>query len=144
MALYKLCSRCKKVIELGSTYCEECDRIVKSNQNKRYNKYFRNKDSQRFYNSKGWRRVINDIKQRDKGLCIVCLNNNKIKYKDIIHHIVPLEEDSKELSLKHSNLISVCLSCHNTIHNIYNTDDNSKKILQDKLYDMVNKNVLKG
>lgn len=143
MPIYKLCSRCKKVIDKGNTYCEECDKVVKSYRNKRYNKLFRNQDSQRFYNSNHWKRVSKDIKSRDKGMCIVCLNNNKIKHKDIIHHIVPLE-DSKELSLKHRNLISVCLSCHNTIHNIYNTDDNSKKILQDRLNDMVNNNVLKG
>ena len=65
--LLKPCSRCGLLIPYGSTYCKECEPIVKAERearqqelkkesNKRYNKK-RDPKYIRFYNSKEWRTI---------------------------------------------------------------------------------------
>jgi 5-methylcytosine-specific restriction protein A len=70
-------------------------------------------ESDRFRNQKAWRQKSKEIRQRDKGLCQICirlLHNTQQQYTfDTIgvHHICPLHEDMSR-GLDNKNLISVC------------------------------------
>lgn len=72
-----------------------------------------------FYWSKDWRHKRSAILIRDNSECQVCKSQGKvtINTKLIIHHIKPLEffPNSK---LSDSNLITVCLDCHNVVHGL--------------------------
>ena len=80
------------------------------------NRYKKN-EQDRFRNTKAWQRKREYIKDRDKGLCQVCIRKlyNTIKqynYSDIeVHHIKPLREDY-ESRLDDYNLISLCKYHH--------------------------------
>lgn len=79
----------------------------------RYNKT----DKDKFRNTKAWQNKREEIKQRDKGLCQICLLKlyNTIKqytFRGIeVHHIIPLNEDYS-LRLESDNLISLCQYHH--------------------------------
>lgn len=49
---------------------------------------------------------------RDKGLCLHCKDNRKIKVADMVDHIIPIKVDPS-LKLKLENLQSLCNPCHN-------------------------------
>lgn len=68
-----------------------------------------------FYTSKRWRRKRRYILARDGFLCQECKKYGKNTDAKIVHHIKEIE-DYPELSMRDSNLISVCASCHNKLH----------------------------
>lgn len=95
--LYKACSRCGKIHESG----KRCYANSK-------NYYQGDAEIRKFRNSTAWRKKAEEIKERDKFLCQVCLKRNIFNYKDLsVHHIQPLAEN-KALRLEDSNLITVC------------------------------------
>lgn len=100
--------------------CKYCGRIHDSKYicpKKPIRKRFNKTDKDKFRNTQTWQKKREDIKERDKGLCQVCIRKlyNTIKqytYKDIeVHHIIPLKEDY-ELRLEDDNLISLCKYHH--------------------------------
>ena len=138
MAIKKLCDRCEKIIDIGHRYCKECEdsykEINKKNYRK-YNKYKRDKKKQKFYDSKEWRTISNIVKSKDFGLCQVCLNKNIVKSSDVVHHIIPLDEDRNK-ALDRDNLICLCHKCHNKIHNDMK-DNSKKKLIEEKLFELI-------
>ncbi|WP_270940892.1 HNH endonuclease signature motif containing protein [Romboutsia lituseburensis] len=133
MSLKKMCARCQKIIDYGNRYCKECQEIEDAKNKQRcrnYNKNKRDKESQAFYNSKDWKSVVEVVKNRDKGLCLHCLFNNKISYYNVVHHIEELNEN-KDKALDIDNLICLCHSCHAKIHREYKTEN--KIYIQNKL-----------
>ena len=73
-------------------------------------------DRDAFYNSQTWRNKRESIVVRDNNECQVCKDNGKVTLTNlIVHHIQPLEFHP-ELKLDDDNLLTVCLSCHNSIH----------------------------
>ena len=101
--------------------CKRCGRIHDS----KYicpSKPTKNKDKEiteedKFRSTYAWQRKRAYIKERDKGLCQVCIRKiyNTLKqynYIDIqVHHIVPIKENY-ELRLEEDNLISLCKYHH--------------------------------
>lgn len=83
--------------------------------------YFNNKDTilynrDGFYKSRVWARTRAYIVERDHGECQPCKDRGLVTTdKLIVHHIEPLEY-KPDLSLEESNLITVCIGCHNFIH----------------------------
>lgn len=95
--MFKACSRCGKIHEIGK----------KCYSNSR-NYYQHSPEIRKFRNSQAWRKKAEEIKERDKYLCQICLKRNIFNAKDLsVHHIVPAEE-SEALRLENSNLITVC------------------------------------
>ncbi|MEL3973057.1 HNH endonuclease signature motif containing protein [Rossellomorea oryzaecorticis] len=84
----------------------------------KFDKYKRDSKAEKFYNSKAWRKTRNIVFQRDTGLCQDCLKRDKIVSGDVVHHKVELLDGEKgwALRLDHSNLITLCHDCHNSIH----------------------------
>lgn len=87
------------------------------NQHQLYDKYKRNQEAKRFYNSKEWGICRENVLIRDDYLCQECLKDpeNPLIPADMVHHIKPLEE-YPELALNEDNLESLCNSCHNKEH----------------------------
>ena len=74
---------------------------------KKYNK---------FYCSKEWKALRTEKFVEAKGLCEECKKKGKVVAGEEVHHTIPIEEDwSKRLD--YDNLILLCKSCHNAVHN---------------------------
>ncbi len=99
--------------------CKYCGRIHDSKHDCGYKpkrkKKGNNKD--RFRWTKAWQSKRDEIKQRDKYLCQICIRKlyntkNQYNYTDLeVHHITPLEEDF-ERRLDNDNLITICETHH--------------------------------
>lgn len=99
--ILRTCSRCGGLHPLG-TKCYANSR----------NYYQHDPEIRKFRNSVAWRKKTEEIRQRDKFLCVICLKNNRFMYKDLsVHHIIPLAEDWSK-ALNNHNLITVCERCH--------------------------------
>lgn len=114
--LTKQCSRCRKIIPYGLTYCEDCQKImddqvekIKAKRTANYDRFRRDKKSKAFYNSDPWKMLSAKKLQDDKYRCQVC---GAIATE--VHHIVPIKKDwFKRFDI--NNLMSVCTSCHNKL-----------------------------
>ena len=82
--------------------------------------------ARRFYSSKQWQQVRKSVLYRDNYVCKICG-----RPASIVHHINFLNPDNinnPDISLNPDNLVSVCIDCHNRIHN---TTDDRRIILYD-------------
>lgn len=69
----------------------------------------------KFYQSRKWKTKRENILKRDGYLCQECRLQDKITPAETVHHINPLEY-YPELRLEDKNLISLCINCHNKMH----------------------------
>jgi 5-methylcytosine-specific restriction enzyme A len=76
-----------------------------------YDRFIRDKDSKKFYNSKAWNIAREQALIRDNRLCQHCLNRKRITYADMVDHIVPIKINW-ELRVSINNLQSLCNACH--------------------------------
>ena len=99
--MLRSCSRCGQIHDINK----------KCYANSR-NYYSHDPEIRKFRNSKAWRSKAEEIKERDKFLCQICLKNNIFNYKDLsVHHIQPVAEN-QALRLENSNLITLCDAHH--------------------------------
>lgn len=94
-----------------SRYCEQ-HKAEFENQNRYYDLNLRNKKHDRFYHSNPWKKAIEIVKIRDKGLCQHCLKEKRLVIGTIVDHIIPLSVDWDK-RLNEDNLQLLCLGCHN-------------------------------
>ncbi|AAO36630.1 HNH endonuclease (endogenous virus) [Clostridium phage phiCTC2B] len=137
--LYKLC-RCGKVLDYTQKYCNDCSKKFEEQNRERYRHYKKNrkdKKEQRFYVSKEWTIIRDTVKQRDRGLCKLCLSKCNITYMDTVHHIEELK-DCWDKRLDPGNLISLCESCHQKVHEEYK---NNKLDIQKELEKLIERGV---
>lgn len=128
--------------------CSRCGRIHDFNYNCYKNRQIRgNSNADKFRKTYKWHKKSDDIRERDKHLCRVCLANifnttlqfnyNKLE----VHHIVPLEEDIT-LSLDDDNLITLCCYHHKLADkNIIPRDILTKLIDKDVDFNEIKKDV---
>lgn len=116
--------------------CSKCG-IVSQDHKCPYKTYKKkDKDSQadKFRKTKAWTNKSIEIRQRDKYLCQVCINNlyntiNTYNYDKLeVHHIVPLHEDYNK-RLDNDNLITLCKYHHNLAEN--------NEISKEELYKLI-------
>lgn len=84
----------------------------------------RRKERQLIYNTPEWKKLSKAFKMAHP-LCQRCLEKGRIKEAQHIHHIqsfmsVDDELRRKELAYDWDNLLSLCVECHNDIHNHHN------------------------
>jgi len=102
--------------------CSYCGRVHERNylcpKKPIRNKYTKS-DADKFRNTNRWRKKSKEIRQRDKGLCQICIRklyNTQQQYTfDTIevHHITPLHEDTeKAYALSNEWLLSLCKYHH--------------------------------
>lgn len=126
MSLMKQCARCGKLIPQG-TSCT-CGDV----RHREYTKYRRDENAHAFYSSAWWKRVRDAVKSRACGCDELIRHENKrIEPGEIVHHIVPLEED-RSLAMVPGNLIMVTRSTHRQIHEAYEHGDKAE--MQQRLY----------
>ena len=70
---------------------------------------------QPFYKQNKWKDKRKSILRRDEYLCRECKRYGRSRTAQTVHHINPLE-DYPELALVSDNLLSLCNSCHDTMH----------------------------
>ena len=68
-----------------------------------------------FYKSARWMAKRTRVLKRDGYQCRECLRYGRVTEATTVHHIKPLDENP-DLKLDSNNLISVCNSCHNKMH----------------------------
>ena len=79
-------------------------------------------NSLRFYKSKEWLAKREEILIRDNYECQNCKAEGRLTIKENsrssleVHHIVELKQDPL-LGLDNDNLITLCIDCHNEVHN---------------------------
>lgn len=104
MPMLKVCPQCGKLHDFNAGPC----------QAKRFK---RNTPAVRFRNTSQWQKKRNEIRERDKNLCQICLldefdTHRMYSYDNIeVNHIVPIMEDFDQ-ALDDSNLISLCSHHH--------------------------------
>lgn len=112
MALYSKCKECNTKITYRTTRCTICE------SNKQKN--IRNKDKEdevrSIYQTSKWRKVRDEVKLRDKGLCQLSLLEGKIIPGDAVHHIESLRLDSLDLAFDMNNLILLSKEKHDELH----------------------------
>ena len=127
----KLC-RCGVLIDYKDKYCNDCITKIKEDKkdtDRYYNKYQRDKEVQKFYESKAWRRVRNKAMDRYNGLDIYSLFIlQKIEFADQVHHIEELKE-SPNKRLMMDNLIPLTIENHNKIDGMYNDNKKATQLL---------------
>lgn len=141
--IYKYCPKCNKTkIKNNEEICEECTKKYETLQKERYRRYQANrtdKESQVFYNGKQWKRVREIVKDRDKGLCLMCwFIDNVITSVDLVHHIEE-EKERIDLRLDEDNLLCLCDKCHKEVHKLYARNNKSKVKMQNELKELVEK-----
>lgn len=70
---------------------------------------------QNFYKSKTWETVRGSVLRRDGYICQRCKRYGRMRGAAHVHHINPLEF-YPELATARWNLISLCMKCHNELH----------------------------
>lgn len=81
----------------------------------------------RFYQSKRWRRKTKEIRARDNNECQHCKQQGKYSAAVCVHHIKELK-DYPMFAMNDSNLITLCATCHNKIHDKFeNINKKSQK-----------------
>lgn len=96
---------CRNLAEKGSCYCRE----HKLEQNRNYNRYERDPETQAFYTSKEWRSVRR-YQLEHFPLCAECLKEGRYTPATLVDHIKPIREGGARLDM--ANLQSLCWSCH--------------------------------
>lgn len=99
--------------------CSYCGRIhdSKFDCGKKPKKYKRPSKQDKFRWTKAWQRKRGEIKERDSGVCQVCIRDlyepyKRIEYHEIsVHHAIPLEQDFDK-RLDNDNLLTLCLRHH--------------------------------
>ena len=118
--------------------CSKCGIVPQEHRcpYRTYKKRDKNSKANKFRRTKAWTNKSIEIRQRDKYLCKVCINNlyNTIyqyNYDKLeVHHIVPVEEDYNK-RLDNDNLITLCNYHHKLAEEGY--------IPREELYRLIDK-----
>ena len=88
-----------------------------------YDRFYRDQESKKFYQSAQWRKV-KEIKLSRDPLCETCLQAERTVKADMVHHLIPIKKGTKKLDLNF--LVSLCHPCHNQIETEMEKDGNKQ------------------
>ena len=130
----KICRKCGSLIPYPHTYCTKCqneynkDREQQLKESKKkydanYNKYKRNKEHTKFYNSDEWKLLKEKYLQDQQYRCEKCEELHKLNRKHKrrvaveVHHKKWLSTpDGWERRLDYTNLMALCHAHHDEMH----------------------------
>lgn len=99
---------CPNLVDAGQSYCDKHKKVA----TKEYEHFHRGyKASERYGSS--WRRIRSEY-VKAHPLCEMCQADGRLTPVALVHHKTPLDEGGTN---DFSNLMSLCKSCHNKIHN---------------------------
>lgn len=148
MALLKQCSHrgCRKILQDNVKFCDYHQTKFDLKEKERYKDYQsrrlkdkEKKKQQQFYNSDNWQRTREAVASDCLGIDIYeYYTTGRIVPGETVHHIIELNEDWNS-RLDINNLIYLTERNHRKIHVIYDRSNRDKKIMQDKLFKIINK-----
>ena len=110
------CKRCRRLIEYGNSFCNECKPIV--GREKRDNRSNMTKEADKFVNTSMWRSIRKEIILRDKGVCRLCMLRGFIWNKSLqVHHIYK-RCDYPSMAYERGNLVTLCRNCHEEVEKL--------------------------
>ena len=77
-----------------------------------YDKFYRDQESKKFYQSARWRKV-KEMKLARDPICETCLQAGKTVEADMVHHMIPIKKGMKKVDLDF--LVSLCHPCHQAV-----------------------------
>lgn len=132
--IMKICRKCGGLIPYPYTYCNKCreqhdkqrEEQLKESKKKydaNYNKYKRNKEHQKFYNSIEWKILKEKYLQDQQYKCERCMeirkhnSKHRVKVAVEVHHIKYLSTtEGWERRLDYTNLMALCHRHHDEEH----------------------------
>lgn len=87
-------------------------------------------ERQAFYLTEEWKEAVKFVWKRDNGICQRCFKDKR-KHRGLefhIHHVVSFVV--KELRAEPSNLVLLCIDCHNWVHSNGNVEKDFIKELE--------------
>lgn len=118
MALMTRCTKCKKSIPLGETYCEE-----HTPKRKKEYKDFKKKinlveEEKGSMSARRWRKIRERVIIRDLGCCRMCLVNNFTETRTLEVHHLRKRVDREDLTYDFDNLITLCNKHHKMLEDL--------------------------
>lgn len=122
----------KKHMNISKADIEHCKNAAKT-------------DVYKFYKWNKWYRVREKVLKMDKYECQRCKKMHRYSPAQTVHHVYEFKKYPEyglsvfvenENGVKVRNLISLCNTCHNLIHNRFNTHpDYTKKVVTEERWD---------
>lgn len=128
--MLKSCKYCGRIHD-SKYICAQRQKII----NDRQRRYKADREIDKFRNSKAWRDKREEIRDRDKQLCQICIRKlydtaNQYTYNNLsVHHAESLENEWDK-RLDNDNLITTCDYHHEMMEN--------RKIPLEKVKDIIN------
>lgn len=126
--LKTICNRCGRSYQVGS----KCS--CRNERNRYYDKYQRNQDAKKIYNSSAWKSLVQICKAQCFGadVYVYAMTGRIIPARNgLVHHIVEVSE-VPELAYDIDNLVYVGSASHKAIHDAYkNEKEKMQRILRE-------------
>ena len=123
MPIYRRCGRCGTRYETGKK-CPRCaDMATQDNRlrYRQYDKYKRDKDAKKFYDSDEWKITRAYILSMDELDVYEYMTSGRMIPADTVHHIIPYRDDITK-ALDPDNLMSLSASSHGAVEALYRVD----------------------
>lgn len=125
--LLKTCNKCGKLIPYGISRCPDCEakRPAEQEANARRHNRKRKADPKykAFYRSKEWRALSRIMMSRADYRCQECGG-----LATEVHHTKPIQtEEGWERRLDETNLMVLCIKCHNEQHERFRRRKKTKR-----------------
>ena len=92
--------------------CSRCGKIHPRNYNCTVGRIYQKTDESKLRSRYAWTKKAKQIKNDDKGLCLVCKAQGVYTYDNLeVHHITKVRDDESKL-LDDDNLITLCVYHH--------------------------------
>ena len=137
MPIYRRCGRCGTRYETGQQ-CPRCAALVMQDNRiryRQYDKYRRDKEAKKFYDSEEWKITRAYVLALDELDVYEYMTNGKEIPADTVHHIIPYRVDNTK-ALDPDNLISLSAASHAAVEALYKVD---KQTAERKLREMLEK-----
>lgn len=119
--IYKRCPHCGKRVAVG----KKCGCGFKR-------EYAAPQGTRKLYHTSRWNKLQKTIVSIYSGLDPYAKSQGRIEYANIVHHIVPAEEDP-ELFWNQDNLIPLSRASHDAVHVRYRMGQHEKEKCQSEL-----------
>lgn len=117
MALKTRCTKCKKSIPMGETYCDEHKPKRKDYKNFK-EKMNINQPEKGKMSARRWRAIREQVLIRDAGCCRMCLIENYGETRKLEVHHLRKRVDREDLTYDLDNLVTLCVKHHKMLEDL--------------------------
>lgn len=110
------CRNCRKLIDYGQTYCEDCLNKITAKRNKEKAK--NTSYAEKVIKTPEWKATRRKVILRDNGCCVLCLKRKFVENRGLqVHHIYKRVERI-DLAYDMNNLVTLCRKCHEEVEKL--------------------------